>query len=155
MAPGTGRRWRLPKWCGGTPTSSVPLPAFLPACLNLSYMRMTLTISVPPMLRRDVSRAAKVQRVSESELARRTGAHSRGMAANSPVLDGTTRKSMFSRKSSATVARATRPPRSATRPTERLPGKVRIARCDCRIFHAEEFDSRTLPGSRCHDSICA
>ena len=34
-------------------------------------MRATLTISLPPMLRRDVSRAAKVQRVSESEFVRR------------------------------------------------------------------------------------
>jgi Arc/MetJ-type ribon-helix-helix transcriptional regulator len=40
-------------------------------CLNLSYMRATLTISLPPMLRRDVSRAAKGQRVSESEFVRR------------------------------------------------------------------------------------
>ena len=34
-------------------------------------MRTTLTISLPPMLRRDVSRAAKAQRVSESEFIRR------------------------------------------------------------------------------------
>ena len=34
-------------------------------------MRATLTISLPPMLRRDVSRAAKIQRVSESEFVRR------------------------------------------------------------------------------------
>lgn len=40
-------------------------------CLNLSYMRATLTISLPPVLRRDVSLAAKVQRVSESEFVRR------------------------------------------------------------------------------------
>ena len=40
-------------------------------CLNLSYMRATLTISLPPVLRRDVSRAAKGQRVSESEFVRR------------------------------------------------------------------------------------
>ncbi|MBI3851609.1 MAG: CopG family transcriptional regulator [Verrucomicrobia bacterium] len=43
----------------------------LPGCLNLSYMRATLTISLPPVLRRDVSRAARVQRVSESEFVRR------------------------------------------------------------------------------------
>ena len=43
----------------------------LQGCLNLSYMRATLTISLPPVLRRDVSRAAKVQRVSESEFVRR------------------------------------------------------------------------------------
>jgi Arc/MetJ-type ribon-helix-helix transcriptional regulator len=40
-------------------------------CLNLSYMRATLTISLPPLLRRDVSRAAKKERVSESEFVRR------------------------------------------------------------------------------------
>ena len=40
-------------------------------CLNLSYMRTTLTISLPPTLRRDVSRAARLQRVSESEFIRR------------------------------------------------------------------------------------
>ncbi len=40
-------------------------------CLNLSYMRATLTISLPPLLRRDVSRAAKKERVSESEFIRR------------------------------------------------------------------------------------
>jgi Arc/MetJ-type ribon-helix-helix transcriptional regulator len=34
-------------------------------------MRATLTISLPPVLRRDVSRAAKAQRVSESEFVRR------------------------------------------------------------------------------------
>jgi predicted transcriptional regulator len=34
-------------------------------------MRATLTISLPPTLRRDVSRAAKVQSVSESEFVRR------------------------------------------------------------------------------------
>jgi len=34
-------------------------------------MRTTLTISLPPMLRRDVARAARVQRVSESEFIRR------------------------------------------------------------------------------------
>jgi Arc/MetJ-type ribon-helix-helix transcriptional regulator len=34
-------------------------------------MRATLTISLPPVLRRDVSRAAKMQRVSESEFVRR------------------------------------------------------------------------------------
>ena len=45
--------------------------AFFPTCLNLSYMRATLTISLPPVLRRDVSRAAKAQRVSESEFVRR------------------------------------------------------------------------------------
>lgn len=40
-------------------------------CLNLSYMRTTLTISLPPTLRRDVSRAAKGQGVTESEFVRR------------------------------------------------------------------------------------
>lgn len=40
------------------------------ACLNLSYMRATLTISLPPTLRRDVSRAAKSRRMSESEFVR-------------------------------------------------------------------------------------
>ena len=39
-------------------------------CLNLSYMRATLTISLPPLLRRDVSRAAKSRRISESEFVR-------------------------------------------------------------------------------------
>ena len=34
-------------------------------------MRTTLTISLPPTLRRDVSRAAKQQRLSESEFIRR------------------------------------------------------------------------------------
>jgi hypothetical protein len=34
-------------------------------------MRTTLTISLPPVLRRDVSRAAKTQRMSESEFIRR------------------------------------------------------------------------------------
>ena len=34
-------------------------------------MRATLTISLPPVLRRDVSRAARAQRVSESEFVRR------------------------------------------------------------------------------------
>lgn len=34
-------------------------------------MRTTLTISLPPALRRDVSRAARIQRVSESEFVRR------------------------------------------------------------------------------------
>ncbi len=34
-------------------------------------MRATLTISLPPVLRRDVARAAKTQRVSESEFVRR------------------------------------------------------------------------------------
>ncbi|MGA3268687.1 MAG: CopG family transcriptional regulator [Verrucomicrobiota bacterium] len=33
-------------------------------------MRTTLTISLPPMLRRDVSRAAKARRMSESEFVR-------------------------------------------------------------------------------------
>jgi len=33
-------------------------------------MRATLTISLPPMLRRDVSRAAKFRRISESEFVR-------------------------------------------------------------------------------------
>jgi Arc/MetJ-type ribon-helix-helix transcriptional regulator len=41
-----------------------------PACLNLSYMRATLTISLPPMLRRDVSRAAKGRHMTESEFVR-------------------------------------------------------------------------------------
>ena len=40
------------------------------SCLNLSYMRATLTISLPPLLRRDVSRAAKSRRISESEFVR-------------------------------------------------------------------------------------
>jgi len=39
-------------------------------CLNLSYMRATLTISLPPLLRRDVSRAAKGQHMTESEFVR-------------------------------------------------------------------------------------
>jgi len=39
-------------------------------CLNLSYMRATLTISLPPGLRRDVSRAAKGQHMSASEFVR-------------------------------------------------------------------------------------
>ena len=39
-------------------------------CLNLSYMRTTLTISLPPDLRRNVSRAAKAKHVSESEFVR-------------------------------------------------------------------------------------
>ena len=39
-------------------------------CLNLSYMRATLTISLPLALRRNVSRAAKSQRVTESEFVR-------------------------------------------------------------------------------------
>lgn len=43
------------------------------ACLNLSYMRATLTISLPPTLRRDVSRAAKSRRMSESEFVRAVG----------------------------------------------------------------------------------
>ena len=51
--------------------SSIPPLAFRPACLKLSYMRATLTISLPPGLRRDVSRAAKVQHMSESEFVRR------------------------------------------------------------------------------------
>jgi Arc/MetJ-type ribon-helix-helix transcriptional regulator len=34
-------------------------------------MRATLTISLPPLLRRDVSRAAKKDRVTESEFIRR------------------------------------------------------------------------------------
>ena len=34
-------------------------------------MRTTLTISLPPPLRRDVARAAKMQRMSESEFVRR------------------------------------------------------------------------------------
>ena len=34
-------------------------------------MRATMTISLPPLLRREVSRAAKRQRVSESEFVRR------------------------------------------------------------------------------------
>jgi Arc/MetJ-type ribon-helix-helix transcriptional regulator len=33
-------------------------------------MRTTLTISLPPTLRRDVSRAAKARRISESEFVR-------------------------------------------------------------------------------------
>ena len=41
-------------------------------CLNLSYMRATLTISLPPGLRRDVSRAARSRRMSESEFVRDT-----------------------------------------------------------------------------------
>jgi Arc/MetJ-type ribon-helix-helix transcriptional regulator len=41
-----------------------------PVCLNLSYMRATLTISLPPMLRRDVSRAAKGRHMTESEFVR-------------------------------------------------------------------------------------
>lgn len=60
------RRLRLPH------TPGLPHRLHLsPACLNLSYMRATLTISLPPPLRRDVSRAAKAQRVSESEFVRR------------------------------------------------------------------------------------
>ena len=39
-------------------------------CLNLSYMRATLTISLPPPLRRNVSRAAKNQHMTESEFVR-------------------------------------------------------------------------------------
>ena len=38
--------------------------------LNLFHMRATLTISLPLALRRNVSRAAKSQRVSESEFVR-------------------------------------------------------------------------------------
>jgi len=61
----------LPNVCDGALTSPIPALAFPPACLNLSYMRTTLTISLPPALRRDVSRAARIQRVSESEFVRR------------------------------------------------------------------------------------
>jgi Arc/MetJ-type ribon-helix-helix transcriptional regulator len=39
-------------------------------CPKLSYMRATLTISLPPGLRRDVSRAARNRRMSESEFVR-------------------------------------------------------------------------------------
>ena len=39
-------------------------------CLSLFYMRASLTISLPMPLRRDVSRAAKKNRVSESEFVR-------------------------------------------------------------------------------------
>jgi len=39
-------------------------------CLNLSYMRATLTISLPPDLRRDLSRSAKKQHMSASEFVR-------------------------------------------------------------------------------------
>jgi metal-responsive CopG/Arc/MetJ family transcriptional regulator len=38
-------------------------------------MRTTLTISLPPLLRRDVSRAAKTQQISESEFVRRAVQH--------------------------------------------------------------------------------
>ena len=39
-------------------------------CLNLSYMRTTLTISLPPVLRRNVARAARARHMSESEFVR-------------------------------------------------------------------------------------
>jgi Arc/MetJ-type ribon-helix-helix transcriptional regulator len=40
-----------------------------------SYMRATLTISLPPELRREMGRAAKGQGVSESEFVRRAVQH--------------------------------------------------------------------------------
>lgn len=43
---------------------------FHSVCLNLSYMRATLTISLPQVLRRNVSRAAKSQHMTESEFVR-------------------------------------------------------------------------------------
>ncbi len=41
------------------------------ACHKLSYMRATVTISLPPLLRRELSRAAKGQGMTESEFVRR------------------------------------------------------------------------------------
>ena len=41
------------------------------ACHKLSYMRATVTISLPPALRREMGRAAKGQGVTESEFVRR------------------------------------------------------------------------------------
>jgi len=43
---------------------------FYSICLNLSYMRSTLTISLPMGLRRDVSRTAKNRGLTESEFVR-------------------------------------------------------------------------------------
>ncbi len=36
----------------------------------MAYVRTTLTISLPPSLRRDVARAARARRISESEFVR-------------------------------------------------------------------------------------
>jgi hypothetical protein len=45
------------------------------SCNNFSYMRATLTVSLPPELRREMGRAAKGQGVTESEFVRRAVQH--------------------------------------------------------------------------------